>query len=289
MKSYPILFSLLFSSLLLSQDIMDKALLWKISGNGLTEESYLFGTMHLTCEGEVIISPNLQNAFDSTAELLMELDMDDPNMMMKMMSAAMSKDGKTVTEKLGADLAGKVDKFLQEKSGMSLFMFDNVNLQTISMQVGMLALECPLDLGYDVVLSTDAIAEGKPIYGLETVEEQIKLLLSQSDEDAIKAIDFLVNNFGIAKKEMVKLTTLYKEEDIQGLYDFTRKTFEDPNFPQGNVEEFLDVRNENWIPKIEVQLKKTSTLIAVGAAHLAGERGVINLLKKQGYDLTPVN
>jgi uncharacterized protein YbaP (TraB family) len=53
-------------------------------------------------------------------------------------------------------------------------------------------------------------------------------------------------------------------------------------------QDFLDVRNKNWIPVIESQIKVNSTFIAVGAAHLPGENGVINLLKMKGYTVEPV-
>ncbi len=285
MKRLLVVSLVLLFQLGLSQEIKEKSLLWEISGNGLEQSSYLFGTMHIMCQGDVVMTPELQNAFDHSEELLMELDMDDPNMMMSMMQVALSKDGKTVTEKLGEELSAKVDTILQRNASMNLSMLNQLNLQTLTMQLGVLALDCPMDLGYDSMLAQEAKTAGKEINGLETVEEQIKILFSQSDEEALQAITYLVDNFDEAREEMNNMIDLYKGGEVQELYDTTKSTFEDPKYPQGDLEEFLDNRNENWIPLIETQIKSKPTFIAVGAAHLAGENGVINLLKKQGYQL----
>lgn len=285
------LFSLfiLISQFGFSQQIKEKSLLWEISGNGLKQNSYLFGTMHLMCKGDVEMTPKIQNAFDKTQSVLLELDMDDPSMMMKMMQASLSQDGKTVAEKLGKELSIKVDTILRKNSPMTLQMVNSLNLPTLSMQIGMFALDCEMDLGYDMLFVQEAKNESKEIHGLESVELQIKTLLSQSDEESKKAIEYMVDNFGEVKAEMKKLITAYKSEDIQGLYDMTKATFEDPKYPQGNLEEFLDQRNLAWIPVIEKSIQEKPVFIGVGAAHLAGEKGVINLLKKAGYTVKAVN
>src|SRR5690606_26891407 len=117
---------------------------------------------------------------------------------------------------------------------------------------------------------------------------QIGLLLSQPEAESIQAISYLVNNFAEAEKELAEMIEFYQAKDVQGLYDFTKSSFEDPKYPQGKLEEFLDERNHNWIPVIEKEIKTTASLIGVGAAHLAGEKGVINLLKSKGYKLKAV-
>ena len=288
MKKYFLLLLLSIFQFGISQEIKEKSLLWEISGNGLEKSSYLFGTIHIACQGEVLMSPELQSAFDQTEQLVLELDMDDPGMMGKMMEASLSKDGKKVSEKLGPDLTQKVDSLLQAKMGMGLMMFDNLNLPTLSMQLGLTALDCPMDLGYDMMLLTEAQNAKKEIKGLESMDSQIELLLSQPDEESIQAIKYLVNNFPEAQSELSKMVDYYRNHDVQGLYDFTKKSFEDPKFPQGSLVEFLDKRNQNWIPVIEKEIQSKPTLIGVGAAHLGGKEGVINLLKKKGYKLKAV-
>lgn len=272
----------------LSQDIKEKSLLWEISGKGLSQPSYLFGTVHIACQGEVEMRPELQNAFDKTEQLILELDMDEPSLMTKMMQASLATDGKKVSEKLGDELSAKVDSLISAKMGMSLAMFENLNLPTISVQLGMLAIDCPMDLGYDMMLLSEAQALKREVKGLETPEAQIDVLFAMTNEDAMQSISYLVNNFDEAEQQLRELLEYYRNQDVQALYNFTKESFEDPKYPQGNLEDFLDKRNENWIPVIEKEIKTTPSLIAVGAAHLAGEKGVINLLRKQGYKVKAV-
>ena len=279
---------IVISGFLFAQEIQEKSLLWEISGKELPQKSYLYGTMHIMCKVDVQMTPRIEKAFDATESVLLELDMDDPSMMVKMMQATFAKDGKTVSEKLGAELAAKVDTVLRANSPMTLPMVENLNLQTLSMQIGMFALDCEMDLGYDMLFVQHAQAENKNIEGLESVELQIETLLSQSDEESKTAIEYIVNNFDEVKSEMNKLISTYKSEDVQGLYDMTEATLEDPKYPQGNLEDFLDNRNKAWIPIIEKSIHEKPMFIAVGAAHLAGENGVINLLRKQGYTVKAV-
>ena len=263
--------------------------MWEINGNGLKQNSYIYGTMHIMCGGDVEMTPSIQNAFNKTETLLLEIDMDDPSMMGKMMQASLSQDGKTVSEKLGENLAAKVDATLKENSPITLAMVNSLNLPTLSMQIGMFALDCELDLGYDMLFVQEAKTKNKEIHGLESVDSQIKLLLSQPDSEAKQAIEYIVNNFDEVKTEMNKMVTTYKSQDVQKLYDITKETFSDPKYPQGNLDEFLDQRNIAWIPEIEKAIKEKPVFIAVGAAHLAGEKGVINLLRKAGYTVKAIN
>src|SRR5690606_11233937 len=105
-----------------------------------------------------------------------------------------------------------------------------------------------MDLGYDMLLTTEAKSINKEIKGLESVETQIEVLLSLSDEEALQSISYLVENFEEAQAELEKMLNFYRNQEVQALFDFTKSSFEDPKYPQGNFEEFLDKRNQNWIP-----------------------------------------
>jgi uncharacterized protein YbaP (TraB family) len=81
------------------------------------------------------------------------------------------------------------------------------------------------------------------------------------------------------------MLTHYLDENLDQLYqDIVTESQDFPSFH----EDFLDKRNKNWIPVMENQMEKENTFFAVGAGHLPGEKGVLNLLKLQGYTLTPI-
>jgi uncharacterized protein YbaP (TraB family) len=82
------------------------------------------------------------------------------------------------------------------------------------------------------------------------------------------------------------METLYKNQDLQGLAALM--TEEENKMYGGHADIMLTERNQSWIAGIEAAAKETPTLFAVGAAHLGGETGVINLLRKKGYKVEAV-
>ncbi|HEX6915751.1 MAG TPA: TraB/GumN family protein, partial [Chitinophagaceae bacterium] len=95
----PCLLSAFFS---VAQAPTEKSLLWKISGNGLSAPSYLYGTIHIMCPDDIRITPKLEAAFNSTRQLYLELDMDNPAAMAKMMMGMMMTDGSSLQTLLPA-------------------------------------------------------------------------------------------------------------------------------------------------------------------------------------------
>src|SRR5688572_19960192 len=103
---------------------LDDALLWKISGNGLSQPSYLFGTIHITCDAS--LNPNVVKALDNTGQLYLELDMDDPSLQAEMMGGMMMKDGVTMSSLVSAEDFALLDKFLKDNTGMSAKMMNQL-------------------------------------------------------------------------------------------------------------------------------------------------------------------
>ena len=121
------------------------------------------------------------------------------------------------------------------------------------------------------------------VMGLETADYQIDVLNSISIEKQVEMITEDESEEDMLK-EYLKMVSVYKEQNINEMLemykeDETMLEFED---------ELLIQRNSNWIPVIEKQIKKGSTFIAVGAMHLPGIKGVLNLLILQGYSVLPV-
>jgi uncharacterized protein YbaP (TraB family) len=116
--------------------------------------------------------------------------------------------------------------------------------------------------------------------GLESIEFQMKLV-DQTDIRT-QALSILGTDM---EKEYYDMLKIYKQQDLGALFDLMYKTGDFVDME----EDMLIKRNDKWIPEIETQIKNESTFIAVGAAHLAGSKGLINLLRQKGYTLKPVN
>jgi uncharacterized protein YbaP (TraB family) len=88
-----------------------------------------------------------------------------------------------------------------------------------------------------------------------------------------------------AKNSFEQMQQIYLTQNLDNLYTFMKK---ESDSPIANSRVFLENRNQNWIPQMEKMMESKSVFFAVGAAHLAGPEGVIELLIKKGFTLTPI-
>ena len=94
---------------------VENALLWSVSGNGLSSPSYLYGTIHMICKDDFQISSTLKDKFESSKNIYLEIDMDDPNMMMKTAMLSIMKDHSLkdiMNEKDYNELSGLCEGFI---------------------------------------------------------------------------------------------------------------------------------------------------------------------------------
>jgi uncharacterized protein YbaP (TraB family) len=124
----------------------------------------------------------------------------------------------------------------------------------------------------------------KEIVGLETVSEQLDLFDNLPIDSVIKDIMSVVNGKSTDISDYQKLVAAYKKQDLPALYKYIKESGELDKDLGG----FLDVRNEKWIPKMTSMMDIHPMFFAVGAGHLYGENGLISLLRKAGYTVTPL-
>lgn len=282
-KFTTLIFIFIFS-LLSNAQKLENTLLWKISGNGIEKPSYLYGTMHAVCETN--FNENVKKAFEETKQLYLEIDMDDPNLQMAMMQSLMMKDGTTMTSLITKEEKEKLDTFLKENTGFSIQLVNNFKPFMITSMYLPKLLDCPMK-AVDLELMKLAKEDNEEVYGLETMNDQLavfdKIPYKVQMEQLMEAV-----NSGLTKEkeEMKKMLEVYKTENIEEMLQFTKDS--DNKITAEYQDELLINRNKNWIPVIEKTIKDTPTFFGVGAAHLAGENGVINLLRKEGYTVEAV-
>ncbi|NMH27859.1 TraB/GumN family protein [Flavobacterium sp. SE-s28] len=278
------LLSLFVASVVQSQPL-EKSLLWKISGNGLTKPSYLFGTIHMSCEAN--IDGQLKKALDDTNQLYLELDLDDSGMQAGMMQHMMMPDGKKMTDLASPEDIKIVDAFLREKAGMGVEMMNTIKPVFVSMLAMPQLLDCPMK-SIEQELMKASQAQNEPVFGLEEVEDQIAALdvmpLQEQMDELVKAAKGEDSADG--KEEIRNLLAVYLTGDIELLLKLTKNS--DSALTSKYDNDLLDKRNVKWIPKIGAAAKEKPTLFAVGAAHLAGDNGVIRLLRKAGFSVEAV-
>lgn len=266
----------------------ESSLLWEISGNGLEQPSYLFGTIHLIAKEDYFWTDIMNEKFNTTEMLVMEIDMENSMMMLfSMLGSVRMKKGTSLQDLLTDDEYKLVADYFENKMGMPISMFDRIKPMFTSMMIAEGGQEGMEETtSYEMELMNKAQKREMKIEGLETVKYQMSMFDSIPYEDQAKMlVDAVKGNGEESDNTMDAMVELYKQQDIDGLYKLIMQS-------DNEMEAFEDIllitRNKNWIPKIERMATKKPTFFAVGAGHLPGEQGVINLLKAEGYTVTPI-
>ncbi len=277
------------------QDIeeLSNSLLWKIEGKGLEQASYLFGTIHMITSDEFYWPKGTLAAFDEVSSVVFEIDMDDMfdiSKQMSLLTKAFMNDGKSLKD-FYSEEDYKLIKSHFEDIGIPLFFLERLKPMFLTVfasgdvEFGAGMSGNSRMKSYEMELYELSEQSQKKVKGLETIEFQLSVFDSipyqvQADMllETIKSSDIGDDSF----KEMVQM---YKQQDITRMVS---SMSEDESI--GEYEDLLlHKRNANWIPLMEELMKSEQMFFAVGAGHLAGSKGVIRLLIKEGYTLTPIS
>ncbi|HTN07813.1 TraB/GumN family protein [Agriterribacter sp.] len=255
-----------------------KALLWEISGNGISSPSYLYGTVHMICSEDFVMGEQLKEKFKAAHKVFLEVDMDDPAMNMKMMQLSLLQ-GKKLSDIFSDSDYNKLNIFFRDTIGMPLTLLNTMKPFVLLSMLTLKSLPCSDPQSYEMTFVEMAKAQSKEIQGLETIEAQMKIFDDMPDSIQVQMVMRYVNEFDEQKKEFEKMVEVYKQQNLDALY---RHIMASPDI-SGSEETLLYNRNQKWIPIMENAIQKEKIFFAVGAGHLAGPRGVINLLREKGY------
>ena len=267
----------------------NNTLLWKISGNGIEKPSYLFGTIHLLCADDAVLSYNMRKAISNCDEVYLEVDMDNLFEMIGAMNKMKMKGDTTLKDLLTEADYKKVKNYFENKSSVLPFsMLETYKPILAASTLEEASLPCDNTAMMEQVIMEEAKENNKKIKGLETMSYQAGILDSipykLQAEQLVSYIDSATNG-DKDNKQMKEMFDAYKKQDLQKLEALMVET--DPGMA-GFTDILLYHRNQNWIKKLKTLLTDKALVIAVGAGHLPGEKGVINLLRKEGYTVTPV-
>ena len=261
------------------------ALLWKISGNGLQSPSFIMGTFHLMCKEDIIIPAAANEAIRNADEVYFELDLDDMSSSLKMMSFMKMKGGKTLQDIFTEEEYAKIEKYFKDSLSSSITSMNQMKpFLLISMMYPKL-LGCKKQSGIDQELLKIAKEYKKPIGGLESVEFQASVFDSIPYEMQAKELLKSIDSIGVYKEQFRKMVESYKSQNMGEILELTRQE----NFGSSEFTEImLDKRNINWVGQMKNMMPGKKLFFAVGAGHLPGENGVVNLLRREGYKVEPV-
>ncbi len=276
-----------------TDDSLRTSLLYRISGNGLNHPSWLFGTIHIILEDDFFLTENTKKAFEQAERIVFEIDMNEMmgfGAQLALMSKAMMDDGLTLRDLLSEEEYALVKAHF-EQIGLPLFLFERFKPMFLTVFAADTKGAPPFSqpdgmVSYEIVLMEMAHKQGKEIAGLETAEFQMSLFDSIPYETQAKMlVESIRQQNDSTATDLSQLYEWYKQGDIDKL----QQSIEDDEMGLANYEDLLLIqRNESWIPIMERMMHEKPSFFAVGAGHLGGPKGVINLLRQAGYRVEPV-
>lgn len=262
------------------------SLLWEISGKDLKKSSYLFGTYHFADKGFIdtmkILNEKLNAADAIVGELVMDKDMG-----MKLAPYLMMKDN-TLDSLLSPKEFKMVDEYLKTLGKYDLKKMNKlkpVMIQTLIMQALAPKTFTATNPAIDQYIQDYGKANLKQVLGLETIEDQAKILFGST---LIKQKEMLVKSISKARKMKKSTQKLYQSYISQNLEELEKMFTHTKDFDAKEMDDLLKNRNDKWMAKLPEMMQNKSLFIAVGAGHLIGKDGLIKGLKAQGYTLKPV-
>lgn len=261
-------------------------LLWEVSGNGLQKSSYVFGTMHILCSSDAMLSAAMKEVIKNSSEIFFEIDLDNTQEILGAMKFLMMNDGKKISDLLSPADYEKVKSYFDANQFLLPFsMMNRFKPYFISSLIGEQMMDCENTKGMEQQIMQEAKQYKKEIRGLESIEFQASIFDSipydKQARDLVTYIDSIENYRGI----VTEMVAVYKRQDLREMEKLMLKS--DPGM-EGYMDLLLYGRNRRWIDLMQDAMNKGNVLFAVGAGHLPGDQGVIKLLRKKGYRVTPV-
>lgn len=271
----------------------EKALLWRISGNGLKRPSHLFGTIHLIPKSDFRLDAPTLAAINDARAVAFEIDMKEMTNLraqFSLMTKAFMADGKTLRDLLPPDDYALVHDRLAE-NGMPPAMLERLKPMFLSTMLGSEKERGGLmgmgEKTTSVEMEIFSIAKKRktPTAGLETAAYQLAIFDSIPYEAQAQMLVESLRAATDSTDELAQMVALYLTKDINamaesivgedsGLKDYERL--------------LLANRNRNWLAPMGRMMRQQPTFFAVGAGHLGGAQGVVALLRKQGYRVEAV-
>lgn len=273
-------------------------LLWKISGNGLARPSYVLGTHHFVPSSMLDEIPGMEQALDGCDVVIGEMDMEASmsfDSQMAMAQAMMAPPDSTLDKLFSPEEYKIIDAAFNKYCGdlgLPLSMMNRLKPAAITIQMEALANakffpDFNENDAIDIAVQKRGKKLGKPAMGFETIEDQIGFLFSAPI--ARQAEELLQNcKEDVDMEDQAKtLAETYKSQDLNKI----EAIFNDPDINSmdaDDLDRLIYSRNRNWVEKLVTMMPERACLVCVGAGHLPGDKGLIELLRDRGYTVTPM-
>jgi uncharacterized protein YbaP (TraB family) len=252
-----------------------RTLLWKIDGNGLSQPSYLYGTMHVRDKRAFDFGDSVLVAFGRCRAFAAELQLDSAMAwFLRQMVSPDTTEESVVSEEI--EVSGvpvgerKVPRWMERMMESSSDDYD---------KGGKDGRETFLDAW----LFRIAKLEQKEVLGIETMREQIDALYGSSLEDEV--MEAASSRGSLEGRRLFEsMVRTYRQGDLDALL----RVMEQSGLGDDYMDRLLTRRNHVMAERIDTMIRRIPTFVAVGAGHLPGDEGVIQLLRQRGFSVEPV-
>lgn len=251
------------------------------------EPSYVYGTMHSTDPDVVRLPTPVARAFGESTRLVLELVF-GPDLQARMQQEMRLTDGRTLTGIIGPTLFSR----LMQRA--AIYGLPAGHMNTLKPWAAGLVFNLPvaeLDRGaagaiaLDRALQQAADNRGIPVYGLESVDEQIAAFSDMSEKDQIASLRLTIELNPQIEMFFAEMKTAYLKGDLDHLHGMARRMFsgQSDRLAKQFEDRFIGLRNRRMANRIARHVKQGGAFVAIGALHLSGKDGVLKLLEKRGY------
>ncbi len=271
-----------------------EGLLWRIERSGVAP-SYLFGTMHSIDERVRDLPGPVVAALDATESLTLEIVETDEVLTLAGERMVITE-GRLLDEILEPDFYAQVVGLIVARYGIP-----DAQLKLFKPWAVMVLLSFPPDelageaagiLPLDGFLQAGAMTRGIPVYGLETVDEQLDVFDGMLEDDQIAMLKGVVRDNAKIEQMWERLIGYYLARDISAIHAWMTAQMggseSDLHLLAIVMERFINARNGLMADRMASRLAEGNAFMAVGAMHLPGERGILHLLEMQGYTVTRI-
>ena len=260
------------------------SLLWEVSGKGLSAPSYVFGTIHMICPADMQMSEAVKQAVGNSKQVVLEMDMDDPTMAQQAQAGMLMSGGQTLQTLMSPADYAAFGTYLQAKAGLPIDKVGAIKPFFLGSMLMPALMGCQ-PASYEAAFMKMAQEQKKEVLGLETMQDQLGVFDKIPYAAQSKMLTDMVTQEAAMKQEMQQMVGLYKTQQVEALREMSSKSLFGFTEYNGLL---LDDRNQRWIAGIEKMAAGQPTFFAVGAAHLGGPKGVLALLRQQGYQVKAV-
>lgn len=265
---------------------------YSISGNGLKDTSWLFGTYHLIKDSYLNEVPKVQASFRRAGGVVVEVVMDSSALPAANAKAVLN--GSLLTDYFDKAFADSLDLALKASIGQGISAFRQMKPMVVMLTMSVVQLmkdNAALLSKYtgqplDVYFAIEKKARQQRVIGLETMEQQMDLLFNtlQPAQQAAMLKESIRNQDAGARLGNELLRT-YFSNDLEKMAKLYQASIQ----VSGELDFLVKKRNIAWMKQLPAILHNGSNFIAVGALHLAGEDGLVQQLRALGYHVTEEN